>query len=397
MWFRGKTKVIAMLLAGFMVVASLFVVARKQDVKEQEPMVLTFAEAVTEATRATFCGILAVNDGINGFLEGIVEGGSLGFQDATRALRRSVCNNSDDTVPIPSSEFTGGQCPVLYDGSLRVSVVVDGQDLSFNANFFNVLGPIEGAYLEPVPGQNSVRYGVITESGQVFVGATSATGVQGVSINNVIRQDGQPDDCGDPPPPPIQPYVPGPTTVSITYEDNSQTTINEDIDITIFAPFVAIGGAIIAPVTISGNTFSLVGELQLTPEFKLNLEPSLTIGGSGQQDDPSEPPDYPVGLPDPGPSKRVIVGAVVTATQVTLGRKTEIEQGVNPDIFAPRIGNISFLIATDKDVAWTVDIPIKAVRQFVPCPFFGGAVDVAATPELGFELDVRPVYDFPQT
>lgn len=355
-----------------------------------------FLTAVTTAVQGAACLILnSPGTQAAEFVSGLVP--TSGYDDAIRGLRRQVCDDTDDNVNQPSPEFTGGQCPVDYDGTLRITKITGAGDFSFNADFFFILGPIQGAWSEPVNGGQTYRYGVVGAEGNVFVGATSGTGWQGVALISVTRSDGQPDNCGDPPPPRPDTYVPSPTTVNITYVDNTMNTFNEDVDITIFAPFIGIGGAIFAPITIAGNTFQLAGTLQFSPEFKLEVNPVVEIGPRGSADGEPPPPDYPTELPESTQGRRVIVGAIVTATTVTLGKKTEIYQEVNPDIFAPRIGNLSFLISTDKGVAWTEDIPIKNVRQFVTCPFYLGAVDVAATAEDGFELDVVPVFDYPPT
>jgi hypothetical protein len=135
--------------------------------------------------------------------------------------------------------------------------------------------------------------------------------------------------------------------------------------------------------------------VQLNGELTVELRPEFNFGPRGQVDRPSPEPGVPIPEPETENKTRVIVGAIVTATQVSTNTKTQIFQDGNPDIFAPRIANVSFYITTSDGNAWTSDIPVKNVRQYVPCPSVFGAVEVAATAEEGFSVDVNPVWDYP--
>lgn len=355
-----------------------------------------FLTAVTTAVQGAACLILnSPGTQAAEFVSGLVP--TSGYDDAIRGLRRLVCDDTDDNVNQPPPEFTGGQCVgAPYTAGWTY---LDGSPFIYVASVVGPISSMTASFSRPGPFPNVeywnyriVHAGGVSEGEEAVQPKDDAPG-----LIQIFRQDGQPDNCGDPPPPRPDTYVPSPTTVNITYVDNTMNTFNEDVDITIFAPFIGIGGAIFAPITIAGNTFQLAGTLQFSPDFKLEVNPVVEIGPRGSADGEPPPPDYPTELPESTQGRRVIVGAIVTATTVTLGKKTEIDQEVNPDIFAPRIGNLSFLISTDKGVAWTEDIPIKNVRQFVTCPFYLGAVDVAATAEEGFELDVVPVFDYPPT
>lgn len=362
-------------------------------------MVLTFGESVAQATQGIVCATLAVNDQVNGFLESVADGGSLGFQDATRALRRQFCNNSDDVVPLPPGPgFTGGQCPVTY----RVRWRFNSTNIVWGCGSGSqpyVKGPVNliTEFDDNDPQGVAYRLECTNSSGErveLPMASGPASSVS-VSITSVERCDGLADNCGDPPNP-IPPYVPTTTTVNIEYQNNEEVTINEDVDVTVFAPFVAIGGAIIAPITVSGNTFNLVGEMTLSPEFKVEFKPEFQIGtpaGYPDEDPPNPPGDVP-SPPIEGESRR-IVGVLVTATSVEDSRVTQILQGENPDIFAPRIGNVSFYVETRGGFAWTGDIPVKNLRQYIPCPVPGGAVDAAGSAEPGFNLDFSPIWNQP--
>lgn len=371
----------------------------------------SFIDEIGAAVKQTACAVIATNDAINGFMESISFPGAESYRDTTRALRRQLCNNPDDVVPIPSPAFSGGQCSdvsyrvswnagfvgcatgVIRENIIRGAITVTGPvtrdietiprpaDPTTADNLFKINGVTVGGLATKTPCQPNSTDG---NASSVFWGLFS-----------IIRIDGQPDDCGDPPSP-IPPYVPSPVTVNIEYEDNSQITINEDVDITIFAPQVNLIGGIFAPITIAGNTFQLAGTVDLSPKFDVQISPKINIGGRGGKTDkqPSDPDgEVPEPEEDPG-ERRVIVGAVVTATSVS-NRQDFLPQQGNPDIGIPNLGYCSFYIATNDATSWTEDIPIKSVRSYIPCPVAAGAIDVDATGRRGITLQVEPVWAYP--
>jgi hypothetical protein len=358
-------------------------------------MVLSFSEAAAQAVQGAACSLLAISDestkwineayGLNG-----------DFANIAGALRKQVCNESNpDTTGVgPEVPFTGGQCSFNYNGVLRITIITGAGDFSFNANFSNVMGPILGSWSEFLPASNSYRYGVVNNSGQVFVGATSATGWQGESITSVTPSGGQADDCGDPPGGPVADFNDYSTTISITYTDESETQITEDIDVTLGPLIVGIGGILYAPVTVGTGDITFNGQLVLAPELKVDLWPDGLFGGGGNTDNPAPDPSEPDPEPVVTDERRRIIGAIVTVTNFneTISRVTQVAQGDSPDIFVPRTGNISFYIDTPGGQAWTEPTPLRNVRQYVPCPAREGAVDVAVTEGTGFTLAVTPVY-----
>jgi len=68
-------------------------------------------------------------------------------------------------------------------------------------------------------------------------------------------------------------------------------------------------------------------------------------------------------------------------------------QGDNPDILIPAAGYISFYVdipGTGK--GWTLDIPVKNARNFIQCPWEGGAINVKGTPNPQVTFVITPVY-----
>jgi hypothetical protein len=122
---------------------------------------------------------------------------------------------------------------------------------------------------------------------------------------------------------------------------------------------------------------------------------------SGIAPDPTIP-DPPVDLPDEPPldpptdepteREKLLIGCVVTTSFIE-GNESLIVQDLNPNIYAPALGYVNFLIRVGNASAWTINQFVTNERQFIPCPYDGGAVRVAGTPRYGNLFEVTPVYD----
>jgi hypothetical protein len=169
--------------------------------------------------------------------------------------------------------------------------------------------------------------------------------------------------------------------VDINFEDGDENEFNLTVPV-IFAPvYLAFDGSLRIPVTIGDLNFN--AEIQLTPTFEVEI--SLPDGGfGGQPDDPELPPsgDPSLDEPDPpaGPDGN-IVGVVVRSTRFGPVRATTIFQEGMPDILAPRIANVRFLCRFGGITAWTSDLPVKGVNEYIPCPSPFGAIDVIVVAE----------------
>ena len=112
---------------------------------------------------------------------------------------------------------------------------------------------------------------------------------------------------------------------------------------------------------------------------------------------PPQPPDVPNPDPDTDETEagRGLVAALVTTTLRTpTAPQSQIGQDLNPDIYVPSLGYISFAIRTASgSVGWTNDIPVKTLRAYIPCPVSKGAIDVQGTPGVGVEWVITPIYE----
>lgn len=336
---------------------------------------------------------------------------------------RLFCNR--EPPPPPENSPGGGQCPTLYNVTVQrtYQFTSGGSCPSFtdSQTLNGRLGPIRGVqpfkegpdagyYLlhAPQPGFPDGRSRVVVATDGSAIVCPSR--VLGVSITSIVRVDGQPDDCGDLPPlVPIPPF-PNPTIPDdVEYDDDNGDPITVPVNITFGFPFIFINGELNVPFRV-----------QISPEFNFDIDGTLNLetgdvnfnfggspGGDGCLPKPpgdfapigDEPPTPDPGIPQPPPVdddptddrlKDIIRGVIVTAS-VDDVNATIIGQDGNPDLYIPRIGNVQFAIQIRNSVSWTERVNVTNLRQFIPCPWEGGAIDVRGTAEPGVIMSLTPV------
>lgn len=381
---------------------------------------MNFLEGLATTVNRAFCTILGGYANQEELLRYILEPGFGRQYTPFAPLYAQNC----PTDPIPSNPppFSGGQCDgVPYNGVVTITRASGSIQNPFDIAFSGVPGAITGADFvnsagnvttifvlgKPTTSNPSGRYGI----GSLATNFGAGQDINSASPNSVVRQDGAPDTCGNPPPN-TPPFVPG----GNVYNDFSTYVNNEGNTVTI--PVALVFGY--ATLNLDGTlNFPINAKFELNPEFNANFNYSPGGGGitpdfsnpndpipspcsdpGGYSADPSIPappdsiPDYPDTPPptsDPTEKAKLLKGCIVT-TSVLDGNETIIFQGDNPDIYIPSLGYVQFLIKTAKASAWTNDIPVKSLRTFIPCPWDGGAVDVRGTPRYGNEFIVTPVY-----
>lgn len=199
--------------------------------------------------------------------------------------------------PQPQQNFTGGQCLTEYTLRCRclASNVFGGADQVLEVNLATVDGAAAAILMES-PGGSQIlevqyfRVGVAVP--QVFPWNLSSSFryIEGTFEVELIRKDGLPDDCGDPPPL-WYPEEPPPADIDITNVDIDITnqagetntynvTINRDENNYItFPPVINVNGTSVGIDATSIN----IGYYELnTPS-----------GGGGEGDITIKPPNYP--------------------------------------------------------------------------------------------------------
>lgn len=330
---------------------------------------------------------------------------------------RLLCNREPPSIP--PSPFTGGQCDTLYDVAYSLNLddvnTPGGSANGFPLNAIqpNVPGPIGGIQWRSLEGGSTYQAVILHGEGETVVYTVSPNAFEnGLRIDYAIvtgvnRVDGLPDDCGNPPPS-IGPPPEGGNQVDrdITYTDVNNIDITIPVTITFAPAFVNGDLSLSIPFQINSDvdfSVNLAGALNLsTGDVDLSFSPSFNVPGLGNGCEPKpvtdeDPPPIPDGVPQPEPPTNPdavparIIGVIVTSDLDNVNA-TQIFQESNPDVFAPRLGNIAFYLDIAGKRAWTVDIPIRNLRQYVDCPYSQGAVAVSGTPAPGVSWTLTPIY-----
>lgn len=320
----------------------------------------------------------------------------------------------DTPAPLPDPPpFTGGQCPgVLY----RVPWVAnfrrnsDGQVFNQSGTFLNVLGTV--GEQQGTAGSQTVV--VITSPDGVprtTAGINEETNtILEQGITNITRMDNQPDVCGDPDPV-YEELQPEDVTFDfdITFQNSSNVETTIPVTIIYARAQVLALGVVVIPFTLQlSPTVAFNGSVSL--DGTVNIYTAPTGGGSSPKD-PRKSPCGDIPLPDgevpedptdsdqdPEPDRdreKVIKGVLVTVNSVENIRASVITQDENPDIYAPSLGFVNFLVRVGTiSSGWTGDIPVKNRRHLIQCPWDDGALEVRGTPQPGVVWTLTPVFGY---
>lgn len=378
-----------------------------------------FGQAIRDYVRFGYCSSLG---NIATFGE-IFGGGGSGIGEfginAARFLHNQFCNAPPPVDPDPP--FAGGQCPVLYNVNCIMTRVSGSTQNPFSVSG-QAYGPIRGATFRNI-GSNVTQLIVLgspngsNTTGEYGIGSVATnfgspdTNVNGFTVASVSRADSAPDTCGNPDPV-IPPYTPGDNTVNnnVTYVDNEGNNVTIPVVIAFGYAKIDANANINIPFTLNLDvtpTANITGNLNLnTGDVTYNANnPSLPTSDCNPNSDAFEPdpnlPSNPVDVPDeepdptPDPDKpqyRKLLKAVIVTVGETSPQSSTVFQETNPDVFVPDLGLVSFQISVSGRSGWTEDIRVKNKRQFIPCPWYGGATAVRGTPRPGSTFTLTPVY-----
>lgn len=299
---------------------------------------------------------------------------STGFSDIPLANRSGpgfACQpyweNEGIDAPVENPPFTGGQCPTVYEVSL--SAQFDRFDGTSGSGTFerNLAGPIEGTFIESgdFNGPNQ-RWGIIAQGEKTVVGFgscppnTTRACYTSVDITSVVRVDGQPDDCGDPP----GPSVPGPSNPGTPFGTPQPISIGDDVvNITVNPPQIDLSGSTFFPVNID------VGGVSLSPTINIKG----TIGPPSLPAEPQPPAeDGPEVTPsdDAGEVEDEPTEEEEDRKLETIGYKWRLTGlpdniggfvGTNPLVFPRPYGNIQLIFEdADGNRSFSAHLPIEA-------------------------------------
>lgn len=379
----------------------------------------TYREAVDGFIKNAACSVLNTLDGATQLIQRKVVGDVLEDISFPAFLNRRLCGQEPPTIPPPP--FNGGQCncvPYNVDISVEIRRRDDNSLVDTRLTTLQTTGPITSIAIEdPSPsGPDSVSVALRGSFSNCQPGAVSLTSaarelfrMDNLQILSITRGDGLPDNCGSPPsvvPPPAPGF--NVREGDITYVNSEGNNITVPIVAAFGYADIDINGSLSIPIKVDVGgikvdvNFNLnTGDIQF---FPTNNYPSRKPGGQPTDYLPSpgiELPDYPPNLPLPLPpideedkdTEPIIVAVVVTTESVETGRISTLFQDDNPSIRIPSLGHVSFLCRVGfMESAWTSDIPVKNERQLIPCPWEGGAIRVAGTPQPGVEWTLTPIY-----
>lgn len=379
----------------------------------------SFTDALVGGLRDAWCAALATyGNFLDALPDPLVDSGSVPIARLNRWLYRQYCAKEPPSAPPPP--FTGGQCAFNYTVNTswtrkaRVAGSCVTTSVESGTNFL-VMGPIKGlttsrsgsnVSLQIVHGPSGAsRTQVYTYADATACPAEFVT----YSITSVTPSSGGADTCGNPPivvPPP----TPGYNNVSITINYSPSSGVSISLPVTFkFAPVrVNIRGEAYIPINVDIENAGIFvrGELNInTGDISFNFGNRNYGDNEGPQPDdyrprddiPDAPPDVPVDITDPLPTaptteSATVLRAVIVTVSTVPSTISTIVQDDNPDIYAPNLGYVQFGISTKRKVAWTSDIPVKNKRNFIPCPWEGGAQVVRGTPRPGVVWQLTPVY-----
>lgn len=308
-----------------------------------------------------------------------------------RSAQQVACNRTPDSVGgVIAPPFTGGQCPgVLYQFTYNPSPSppFSGNPILSAAG----RGPLT---LDAGTDPNGGVFAIIRDqSGAGIASAgTNDPDVDSIELNitNMTRLDGQPDDCGDPPPE-VPPYNPEDWTFNptIDYDDDDGNTVTINPEIVIQPNILGPGGDLEVPFTVEFSP-----EVNLTGNFNLNTgDLVINGGGNGSGQDFSGPQEEPQ---EPGEQEEQenIIGVRVISSEDGSGVETTeiLQTGGNPNIYVPRTSTVAFRYKTGvSGSAWGTDLPVKSLNAVIWAD--RPAIEVSVTPEPGWAIDVRRILE----
>lgn len=341
-----------------------------------------------------------------------------GIPGTSAFWRTLVCD-----TPVPPTKtppFQGGQCFTSYNVSGVYNVVEKSTGNTFQATF-NILvtGQVNGLSVSNPGPITSLDLQFTQPNGQSGTANITSLGnqfdINGQAITNIVRSDGLPDNCGNPPVPPPPPPPPGSNVqpTNVTYINNDGVDVIVPVVLVYGQAFVDINANVTIPIEVNINAnanftanFNIsTGGISINPGSGGGRDRSPNGGGKGNGNKgrrlPVNPPPNPITPENPeddADDNESIIGVIVTTTTVDSSKPTIIGQLDNPDIYAPSLGYVSFEINIGDDGvrAWTTDIPVKNLRQIIECPWDGGAVDVKGTPIPGVEFTLTPIRKEPR-
>lgn len=394
---------------------------------------MSYRDSLTDSVRDAACSWLALQDNLNQWgqdsLASLLRLTTGGFITPVRLPNPAgfwyqlLCDRPQPPAPPPP--FTGGQCDgVGYRVEISAARFTSGcVRASDSFGSVEVWGPIFAIRFEPVepPPSNKAQRILIDCRGrfsdpigdnQTIDGGirTNLTGQDCpepfITNIDVIRLDGMPDDCGDPPefiPPPFprpRPIIIAPSFNWVDIDNNVQ--IQPDFRIRIGRPNLTLAPRFNIPIDVDlGNPGAPAGapfSPTLTFNFGLSGTVEINIGISTSIFPPSPdsglPDPNPIPVPDPPPPDKdtpetveLLYGVVVTAVQSDPSKVTIVELNGDPSLFAPDAATLNFVYKSSGSNVFGRPIRVQNGKQVVYVDNEFEAVGFTVQPRAGWEVE----------
>ena len=338
-----------------------------------------FVDGVIGGVKTAFCTFINIGDSGTSFFN---ELSPLPDIPSYGPFWNRVLCDRNEPLPEAPPPFTGGQCPgVAYRPQVRET---DGGWTTVISSL--VYGPIS-RFERRSPDAFTFEVDGFLQDGSpgTFISPTIVDRALPVE-KRIIRADGQPDTCGDPPPI-IPPFPPSGDTVDIdiTYTNNEGDTVVELGDLTIFAPVIIAPVNIVAPIRVELPDVSFDGQIVLAPRFDVILNPPASSDGPGEEGGDGE-------QPQPDDEKELIGVRVITPNPSAGGATVIFGMGSAPNLYVPRLATAQYELLFDGVSTWTDPVDIKTDNQFVPAPRDGVVLRFVINNIPGVSSVGRPVF-----
>jgi len=354
-----------------------------------------FGLALRSAVRGAFCGQLGATAGAAAdFMEDLTFGlpGGVRIPTTPAVVGQAInayldaCPASGGPYPAPAVPFLGGQCPVDYSVFVTFDRYINNDLAQANQEASAPLG-LRGPISSVVINGADPRYVRVTYNGGQVFDFPTGTPPAGTNLRNLrniilVRRDGNPDNCGNPPS----------IGIDFDYDGPDGDPVNvPNVNFEFGGPRINLGGNIIVPV------FS--PELGLNLDFNLNTgDIDLNFGGDGDNSacclppDTDEPPPPPVDPPEENEGLPII-GVIVSAVVNQAFNLTEVFLEQGPNLWLRRLGSVTFAVpvGSGESPEWLEPIDVKLLRSFVPCPAPQGAASYVVNPVPGVSFFLTTV------
>lgn len=331
-----------------------------------------------------------------------------------------------EVFPDETPPFTGGQCEdasYTVEGDVEYVPFDPNEPTASGGRFIRrfLEGPIFAIEDDGSPNasRGQIRHGDGSGGEQITtIPGSSIDGTWVASNITVVRDDGGPDDCGDPPP--LPPPPPGPLP-DLPPEDRPVTDPDggPDIDFT-FKPtvgpiFIDIDNNLKIPVNVNIDGPNIFAPINIPVNINLpDFEPEFNFNGGGGGTEPPispccEPPaipgeeeegeeDEPIAT-DPPPEGAKMFGVRVRST-VNAARTTAsaISTGADvPTLWVPRIGSVYFEMEITQSegppvTTYSQDYDVKLDNQIIVGPDYGVIRRAFVRPGRGVSATATPLF-----